>query len=57
MMNDRMKEKCKHLRKDCKITIQNFSIGCFATFSNTVETESTGGKIQEGEKKAVIFSK
>lgn len=57
MMNDRMKEKCKHLRKDCKITIQNFSIGYFATFSNTVETESTGDKIQEGEKKAVIFSK
>lgn len=41
MINNRMKEKYKHLRKDCKITIYKFSIGYFAIFSNAVETEQT----------------
>lgn len=39
MMNNRMKEKYKHLGKGCKMTMQQFSIGHFAPFSNTVETE------------------
>lgn len=48
-----MKEKYKHLRKDCKITTHKFSSGYFATFTNAMETEQT--KANQGKKKSSYF--
>lgn len=53
MINNRMKEKYKQLKKDCEITLHKFSSGYFAIFSNAVETEQT--KANQGEKKSSYF--